>query len=81
MAEYTCTFYKQCSSSNKHLHVKPGRKLTAESMKDETYPMYVGILAIIAIFALFVFYKRECMKILPVIAETDLLNEHEFNIH
>ena len=43
-------------------------KLTAESMKDETYPLYVGILAITAIFALFVFYKRECMKLLPAIS-------------
>jgi membrane protease YdiL (CAAX protease family) len=56
-------------------------KLTADSMKDETYPLYVGILAITAIFALFVFYKRECMKVLPDIAKEDSLSDHEFNIH
>ena len=56
-------------------------KLTTESMKDETYPLYVGILAITAIFALFVFYKRECMKVLPASGEDDLPSDHEFNIH
>ncbi len=56
-------------------------KLTAESMKDETYPLYIGILAITAIFALFVLYKRECMKVLPAIAKDDSLNDHEFKIH
>jgi len=56
-------------------------KLTAESMKDESYPLYVGILAIISIFALFVFYKRECMKTLPVTAEDDSFSDHEYNIH
>jgi hypothetical protein len=58
-------------------------KLTAESMKDETYPVYVGILAIIAIFALFVFYKRECINLLPVATKQDFESEseNEFNIH
>ena len=56
-------------------------KLTAESMKDETYPLYIGILAITAIFALFVFYKRECLKVLPATREDDLPSDHEFNIH
>jgi membrane protease YdiL (CAAX protease family) len=56
-------------------------KLTADSMKDETYPLYVGILAITAIFALFVFYKRECTKVLPATSKDDSWTDHEFNIH
>ncbi|TKK67701.1 CPBP family intramembrane metalloprotease [Ilyomonas limi] len=56
-------------------------KLTAESMRDETYPVYVGILAIIAIFALFVFYKRECMNVVPAIAAQDSESENAFHIH
>jgi len=57
-------------------------KLTADSMKDETYPLYVGVLAIIAIFALFVFYKRECLNVAPAaVVESDSLNDHEFHIH
>ena len=56
-------------------------KLTAESMKDESYPLYVGIMAIVSIFALFVFYKRECMRILPVTVADDLSNDQELNIH
>ena len=56
-------------------------KLTAESMKDETYPVYVGILAIVAIFALFVFYKRECMNVLLAVTEQDGEVDNEFHIH
>ena len=37
-------------------------KLTEKSMEDENYPIYIGILAIVAVFALFVFFKRECAK-------------------
>ncbi len=38
-------------------------KLNEESLKDENYPLYIGIFAIIAVFALFVFYKRESLKV------------------
>ena len=56
-------------------------KLTAESMKDETYPMYVGFLAITAIFGLFVFYKRECRNVVRNEPRQDLEDDHEFHIH
>lgn len=56
-------------------------KLTAESMKDDTYPLYVGVLAITAIFALFVFYKRECRNTVPASALQEFASDHEFNIH
>ena len=56
-------------------------KLTAESMKDDSYPLYIGIFAIVSIIALFVFYKRECIKILPVEAAEDIFTDHEFKIH
>lgn len=55
-------------------------KLTADSMKDETYPLYIGVLAIISIFALFVFYKRECLNIRHVaVSEQDIATNHEFH--
>jgi membrane protease YdiL (CAAX protease family) len=56
-------------------------KLTAESMKDETYPLYIGVIAIISIFALFVFYKRECMHVVPVETAQRFDNENEIHIH
>lgn len=37
-------------------------KLTAKNLEDENYPVYVGILAIVAVFALFSFFKRESVK-------------------
>ena len=55
-------------------------KLTEKSMEDENYPIYVGILAIVAVLALFVFFKRECAKTVLVThdntTEEYLLNEH-----
>lgn len=56
-------------------------KLTEEAMKDEHYPLYIGVLAITAIFGLFVFYKRECVAVTPPVAEDDPLSDHEFHIH
>lgn len=37
-------------------------KLTEKSMQDDNYPVFVGIIAIIGVLALFVMFKRECMK-------------------
>ncbi len=37
-------------------------KLTEKSLEDDSYPVYVGIAAIIGVLALFVFFKRESMK-------------------
>ena len=54
-------------------------KLTAESMKDETYPMYVGVLAITAILALFVFFKRECKNMIRATPAPDVADDHEFH--
>ncbi len=41
-------------------------KLTEKSMQDDTYPVFVGIIAIVGVLALFVLFKRECMKTVSV---------------
>ena len=41
-------------------------KLTEKSMEDENYPVYVGVIAIVVVFALFVFFKRESIKTVAV---------------
>ncbi len=47
-------------------------KLTEKSLQDENYPVYVGVLAIVAVFALFVFYKRESVTTVVVCARRTL---------
>lgn len=37
-------------------------ELTEKSLQDDNYPVYVGILALLTVFALFVFFKRESVK-------------------
>ncbi len=37
-------------------------KLTEKNLEDDNYPVFVGLLAIVAVFALFTFFKRECLK-------------------
>ncbi len=37
-------------------------ELTEKNLQDDNYPVYVGLLALLAVFALFVFFKRESIK-------------------
>ncbi len=37
-------------------------KLTEKSMQDDNYPVFIGIIAILGVLALFVMFKRECTK-------------------
>ena len=36
--------------------------LTEKSLDDDNYPFYVGIFALLTVFALFVYFKRESVK-------------------
>ena len=51
-------------------------KLNSEAMND-TFPLYYG-LAIIAVFAIFVIFKRESQRLL---AKETVVKEDMFNIH
>ena len=53
-------------------------KLTEKSLEDDNYPVYVGILAIVAVFALFTFFKRESVKT-TVITQDGEREEYELN--
>ena len=53
-------------------------KLTEKSLEDENYPIYVGIIAIVAVFALFTFFKRESIKT-AVLTHDGEKEEYEFN--
>ncbi len=56
-------------------------KLTTESMQDENYPLYIGALAVAAIFGLFVFFKRERSDTVPAATTPTSPEDHEFHIH
>ena len=53
-------------------------KLTEKSLEDDNYPVYVGILAIVAVFALFTFFKRESVKN-TVITQDGEREEYQLN--
>ena len=36
--------------------------ITEKDLQDENYPVYIGLFALLTVFALFVFFKRECIK-------------------
>ena len=64
-------------------------KLTEKSLEDENYPVYVGLLAIVAVLALFTFFKRESVKTVLVTQEkvteeyqipTDLDNRNDDSV-
>ena len=44
-------------------------KLTEKSMQDDNYPVFIGLLAIIAVFALFTFFRRESIKTVQVTSD------------
>ncbi len=56
-------------------------KLTEKSMQDDNYPIFVGIIAIAGLAALFVMFKRECIKTVLVTQNGNTeeygLNNHE----
>jgi membrane protease YdiL (CAAX protease family) len=53
-------------------------KLNADAL-NETFPIYYGLLGIIAVFALFVVYKKECNRYIASKAVAE--EEKIFNIH
>ncbi len=53
-------------------------KLTEKSMQDDNYPVFIGIIAIVGVLALFVLYKRECMKTVSV-THDDTTKEYQLN--
>ena len=53
-------------------------KLTEKSLEDENYPVYVGLIAIVAVFALFTFFKRESVKT-AVVTQDGVREEYELD--
>ena len=51
-------------------------KLTEKSLDDDSYPVYIGFIAIVAVVALFVFFKRESIRTL-LVTNNDTSNEYQ----
>lgn len=50
-------------------------KLSPQSMADDTYPLYYGLIGAVALYFLFIFYKKESDKILSKHALANEINE------
>lgn len=55
-------------------------KLNAEAL-NQTYPLYYGLIGLVAVLAIFVVYKRECERFLLTASEIDAERDNAFNIH
>lgn len=55
-------------------------KLNAEAL-NQTYPLYYGLIGLVAVLAIFVVYKRECEKFLLTASAIEAERNDAFNIH
>jgi len=52
--------------------------LTQDSMKDNPFPLYFGLLALVTLYVIFIFFRKECDVVLSIFNRREENNNKEF---